>query len=293
MKRLLTTTAIVAGAIWFGPAAYATPITVSSDILVNFSGSGNGITGTAKAEMGQFVFDTVNHKVTFKMIVTNTTASLLDVRFTSLGLDTAPATTAVTDTTNVYASTTNVGLGPDSLSLCFFGGPNCNGGGNGGLEDLANANLHGDPVTTGIFSVTVTFAALVPPLDFTNFNSKFQTEAGSFDAAGTVSPTCDGCVINPSAGAGIAGIARGWAARHRRVRAAPHTLTHARLGGQRVAGRNPCRSRSRRETTVVASVWRNGTERAIEVRFSSFLTINPVDEGPIRPACTPRLTFLG
>ena len=38
-----------------------------------------------------------------------------------------------------------------------------------------------------------------PPLDFTNFNSRFQTEAGAFDAAGTVSPTRDGCVINPTA----------------------------------------------------------------------------------------------
>ena len=198
MRKLLTAIALVTGALCFGSVAgNATPITASSDILVNFSGTGGSpsLTGTAKAELGDFVFS--GNKVTFEMNVTNTTASPIDARFTALGWVTTPATTIASDDSSVYTT-----MGPDKLSgtdlsVCLYGGSNCNGGSNGGLEDPANAGLHGDPTTTGIFNVTVTFTAIVPPLDFSSFIGKFQTANGSFDAPGTVAPGCPGCVINP------------------------------------------------------------------------------------------------
>jgi hypothetical protein len=197
MRRLLTTTALIAGALCFGSAANATAITAASDILVSFSGSGGSPStlGTAKAELGNFVFS--GKTVTFDMDVTNTSVTPVDARLTALGWVTAPPTTAITDTTNVYASTTNVSLGPNSLSVCFYSGPNCNGGSNGGLENPANNGLHGDPTTTGIFSVTVTFSGFVPPLDFSGFLGKFQTANGSFDVTGTATDCVTGCVINP------------------------------------------------------------------------------------------------
>jgi hypothetical protein len=80
--------------------------------------------------------------------------------------------------------------------VCFYSGPDCQGGGNGGLEDPANNGLHSDPVTTGIFNVTITFASMVPPLDFSNFDAKFQTANGSVDSFGTVTNCTTGC-INP------------------------------------------------------------------------------------------------
>ena len=133
------------------------------------------------------------HSVTFNMDITNTTVSPIDARLTAVGWVTAPPTTTETDTTNVFASLTNVSLGPNSLSLCLFSGSNCDGGSNGGLEDPANNGLHGDPTTTGDFSVTITFgSAVVPPLDFSSFIGKFQTANGSFDAAGSVT----NCVTN-------------------------------------------------------------------------------------------------
>ena len=65
MKRLLATAAIVAGVLSFGSAAgHATSITTSSDLLVNFTGTGGSpsLTGTATAELGDFVFGA--HSVT-------------------------------------------------------------------------------------------------------------------------------------------------------------------------------------------------------------------------------------
>jgi hypothetical protein len=195
--KLMAATAAFA-ALFAAGAAHATAITTSSDFLVNFSGTGGSpsLTGTATAELGDFTFGM--NSVSFEMIVTNTSTTPIDARFTALGWVTAPAATSSTDTTNVYSTTTNVGLGPDNLSVCFYSGMNCNGGSNGGLEDPANDGLHGDPTTTGVFGVTINFASAVPPLDFSQFDGKFQTANGSFFAAGTVSAcTPSTCVINP------------------------------------------------------------------------------------------------
>ena len=199
MKRLA-----LAAAFGLGLAAplgaHATAITSSSDITATWSagnaqtGFGAGIVAGASARLWAFDFS-VPDQVTFKMNITNTstgtTASSFDIRITSIGWDTSPASTAVTDTTNVFASVTNKSFASDSVSVCLYAGSNCSGGANGGLEDAKNTGLHGDPTTTGAYSMTVKFGNnSVPPLDFSNFDVKFQASCGSFDeivqAANTV-----------------------------------------------------------------------------------------------------------
>lgn len=186
MRKLLLASAIAALPL----TAQATAITSTSDLTITFTGNGSGptagITGTASAELSNFTFGT--NSVTFTMDVTNTTVvpAGTDARLTALGWVTAPASTTATDNSNVYATTTNVGLGPANLSICFYGGTNCNGGASGGLEDPADNGFQGDPDTTGLFQVTINFAAAVPPLDFSGFDAKFQTAQGSFFATGTV-----------------------------------------------------------------------------------------------------------
>ena len=181
---------VLASAVGAG-AAHATAITTTTDLFVTFSKPVSTIppvTASALAEIDNVVFGT--NSVTFNMDVTNTTTGSTagnDLRLVSLGWDTVPVATAETDTTSVYASALNQSLGPSTLSVCFYAGPNCNGGSFGGLEDPANTGAHGDPSTTGVFSVTIDFGSSVPPLDFSNFLAKFQTaNYGSFDLTGSI-----------------------------------------------------------------------------------------------------------
>jgi hypothetical protein len=185
--------AAVAAILIGGSVAHATPITTSSNLVVSFSQvKSSAVTASATADLSGFTFGT--NSVTFNMDVTNTTTGSVsgtDLRVTSLGWVTDPAATSVTDNSSVYAPTANVNLSSTALSVCFYGGSTCNGGGNGGLEDPANTGLHGDPSTTGIFSVTINFGISVPQLDFSQFDLKFQTAAfSSFDETGTVCTSC-------------------------------------------------------------------------------------------------------
>jgi hypothetical protein len=180
---------------------HATTITATSDIDITWSlpSPGGGITPAAVAEMANFVYGT--NSVQFDMRVTNTSTGtvggLSDSRFTSFGWVTTPPTSAATSNQTVFAISTNVSLGPQNLSICFYSGPNCNGGAQGGLEDPNNTNLHGDPTTTGIFHVTVNFTSAVPPLDFSQFDGKFQTSSGSVEGFGTVTDCSAGCIGTP------------------------------------------------------------------------------------------------
>ena len=173
------------------PPPVGTSITSASDITATWSaansatGWGAGIVAGATARMWAFDF-AVPDQVTFRMDVTNTstgtTADSFDIRLVSIGWDTTPATSAVTDTTNVFASVANTYLTSDPVSVCMFAGSNCSGGANGGLEDAKNVGEHGDPLSTGTYSVTIKFGSnAVPPLTFSNFDAKFQSSSGSFE----------------------------------------------------------------------------------------------------------------
>ena len=189
MRNLLLAGTMLVGLAALPFAVNATTITNTSDIFIDFLGDEAspalpaGAKAEAQAELNNFSFG--SHSVTFYMDVMNTSSGPYagDIRFTSFGWDTNPATTADADTSSVYASTSNIKTGSTTVSVCFYGGQNCDGGGNGGLEDQKNVGLHSDPGTTGVFSVTIDFgSADVPPLDFSNFIGKFQTaNYGSFD----------------------------------------------------------------------------------------------------------------
>jgi hypothetical protein len=193
MRKLLLAGAAALLPLAFG-TAHATAITTSSDLVVTWSQLQNGVTLSAVAELNNFQFHGTS--VSFTLTVDNTTTATNDVRFTSFGWDTSPASTASSDNNNaIFATTTNVGLSGVALSVCFYGGQNCNGGSNGGLEDPANAGLHNDPTGTTA-QVTIDFGqTTVPPLDFSNFDGKFQTDFGSFEFTGTVCTT--GCTSPP------------------------------------------------------------------------------------------------
>jgi hypothetical protein len=151
----------------------------------------------ATAQFSNFDFLDSTH-LQFTLNVTNTTNNIgmgayTQARFTSFGWDSSPDTTAVTDTTAVYVSVLNGSISGNTLDVCFQSGPNCNGGANGGLDIGQSTNP---------FTVTLTFASAVPPLAFTNFYGKFQTNAGSVEGA----PTTTVAVPGPIVGAGLPGV---------------------------------------------------------------------------------------
>ncbi|HEY2616587.1 MAG TPA: hypothetical protein VGI78_04550, partial [Acetobacteraceae bacterium] len=120
-RSFLLSTALAVAA-WVGAVpAHATAITATTDIDISWAApSQGGILPKAIVEMANFVFS--GNTVTFQMRATNTstgTSAGTDSRLTAIGWDTAPATTAVTDTTNVYASAVNVSLPSDNVSVCF------------------------------------------------------------------------------------------------------------------------------------------------------------------------------
>jgi hypothetical protein len=202
LKNLLMTgLAMLFGSALAVSQAGATAITASSDLFLSFTKVNSAtVTTDVEAELSNFVFG--NHTVTFNANFTNLStaaATAGQIRFTSFGWNTAPATSAITDTTAVYASVTPGQIGPNNLSLCFQAGPNCNGGSNGGIGNVGNAL--GDPTTTGLFSVTITFgSATVPPLDFSGFLGKFQTDRfSSYDLTASV---CDASVSTACGGGG-------------------------------------------------------------------------------------------
>jgi hypothetical protein len=156
-------------------SANARPITTASAFTIDWTLPYNGTT-TAAATPAFFNFSTA-HQVAVTLDVTNTSfgTATNDIRFISFSWDISPSTAAVTDSTLVYSSVANESLGRDVVSVCFYAGPNCDGGGNGGLEDPNHTGTDGDLTTTGNFNATIPIRTnTVPPLDSSNFDAKFQ-----------------------------------------------------------------------------------------------------------------------
>ena len=165
-------------------AAQAVPVVQGGGFTVSYNlpGTGGGPALTATTTYSNFNFVTPT-QLTFNLTVTNTTSSsgpnpYVNADFTSFGWDTAPVATSATDNSLIYSSTTNATLSGNQVDVCIYGGPNCNGGGNGGLA------IGG----TTTFLETLTFSTAVPPLDFSGFYGKFQTNRGSVEGSGTVTP---------------------------------------------------------------------------------------------------------
>lgn len=177
-------------------AAVAVPImpALPSDFSVqwNIPISG-GLTGSATAQFSNFTYVTPS-EVTFNLDVANTstgTSPGTDVRFTSFGWQSnATISDLSSDNTSVFGTMLSTNLTSFSVDACFFGGSNCSGGSNGGLEDPQNTGLHGDPTTTSML-VTMNFTgALTTPLSFDNFAGKFQSAYGSVEGLGCVGGEC-------------------------------------------------------------------------------------------------------
>jgi hypothetical protein len=173
---------LAAGALAAAPGVgHAAPISITAGMpsftitWTNQTGVA-GVVASGTATFSNFSY-TASNKVEFSLAVVDTssgnTAGDL-MRLTALGWDTAPHTSGSTSNGNaVFTATSNASLSGDSVSICLYGGPNCNGGGTGGLYDVMNDSSSNPNSTT--MTVDMTFSTAVPPLTFDNFDAKFQT----------------------------------------------------------------------------------------------------------------------
>ena len=127
--------------------------------------------------------------LTLQFLLTNNTtaASGVDARLTAFGLGIDPDASGVT-----FSDATDGGMVDASLDsipslktieVCAFGGPNCSGGGNGGI--FANG-------ASDLFSLTITGAfangVTIDPLGY-----KYQTNVGSFEFSCSTTSTTGQC----------------------------------------------------------------------------------------------------
>ncbi len=124
---------LATGLIFAAPAVvHATAITDTSDFTVTWSlpYSGTGVTAAATATFSNFDFIASN-KVSFEVTVANTstgTSAGEDVRLVSFAWDTTPVTTVATDNSSIFSTATGskTKLESDNVSVCLYGGTNCN-----------------------------------------------------------------------------------------------------------------------------------------------------------------------
>ena len=127
--------------------------------------------------------------LTLQISLTNNTvaASGIDARLTAFGLGIDPDATGVSFGDAIDGGMINASLDSipslKTIDVCAFGGPNCSGGGNGGI--FANG-------ASDIFSLTITggFAnrVTIDPLGY-----KYQTDVGSFEFSCSTTSTTGQC----------------------------------------------------------------------------------------------------
>jgi hypothetical protein len=127
--------------------------------------------------------------LTLQVLLTNNTtaASGIDARVTAFGLGIDPDASGVTfsdanDGGMIDASLDSI-PSLKTIEVCAFGGPNCSGGGNGGIFANGASDLFSLTIT-GTFANGVT----IDPLGY-----KYQTDVGSFEFSCSTTSTTGQC----------------------------------------------------------------------------------------------------
>ena len=171
-RRFLVHAAIVAGCGLFSTASHAVLITNSDAYNFDWSydsGAAGILSGTGNLRVAGFGSTSLTVAVTL-----NNASSPASDRLTSFGFGIDPNATAVSFADTADGGLINVTLGSipslATIEVCAFGGPNCSGGGNGGI--LGGASDSFQLILTGTWGSSVNIA----PIGF-----KYQTGAGSFE----------------------------------------------------------------------------------------------------------------
>jgi hypothetical protein len=187
MKMKLVVLGVLLGLIALAPAANAAPIVVtgSTSFTVNwwYTSTTPDLSAIATFTISGFGSSGFDLEISD---IQNTTPVAPDInaRLTAIGFGLTPNATSISnvDNGNVYS----VVLGGNfptfqAVDICAYAGPNCSGGGKGGLLQGSSATDSVFMHVTGAFGPSVTFDPLA---------AKFQTAVGSFEVAGCADNSC-------------------------------------------------------------------------------------------------------
>lgn len=169
---------LITAMLMFSGTANATVITSGSNNPLNFSWSQNSAAGLLTGNGAMTISGFSSSSLAISISLANTSA-LANNRLTAFGFGISPNATSVSfsdanDNRIINASLDNI-PSLKSIEVCAFGGPNCSGGGNGGIDggesdsfSLTLAGTWGDAIT-------------IDPVGF-----KYQTGQGSFEFTTTI-----------------------------------------------------------------------------------------------------------
>ena len=194
----------------------ATTVSSGSNNPLIFTWSFNSAAGLLTGN-GSMTLSGFNTSSLTLAVILNNTSGLSSNRLTSFGFGIDPNATSASFSDANDGGMVNVSLASipslASIEVCAFGGPNCSGGGNGGILGGASDSFS--------ISLAGTWGSSVnsDPIGF-----KFQTGAGSFEFTSSTSSTSGGAsssgnVPEPSSGAlallGLGLIGAGFLARRK------------------------------------------------------------------------------
>jgi hypothetical protein len=195
MKRLLLSTAIVCGALWFHPQHASADVIYTLDTTNDFGVSGAG----PYAQVDIHFIDSTHATANFTRLGV--------FSFGEMGLDVNASTFGITN----LSFTQRVGDSQTPSYTVSFG-TKVGGVGNFALDYTVNPNGFSDSVTQASFDIhntsgtwadeTQVLTASVPEAAAHVFNPNAPANNNSFFASGGPT-TCDDCVINPTDGGSV------------------------------------------------------------------------------------------
>jgi hypothetical protein len=202
-RRFLINVVAAASCGLFTTASHAVLITDSTPYAFSWSYDSSGA-GTLSGNGTLTVSGFNSSSLTVGVSLTNSSSPTSD-RLTSFGFGIDPNATGVSFTDSADGGLINVSLAQipslASIEVCAFGGPNCSGGGNGGIWGGSSDSF--GVILAGTWGGSVN----IDPIGF-----KYQTGAGSYEF--TVPPPPTTSVPEPGTlgllafGAGLMGLGR-------------------------------------------------------------------------------------
>ncbi|HET9976646.1 MAG TPA: cistern family PEP-CTERM protein [Burkholderiaceae bacterium] len=186
-KRTLAFLALASASLCAGAVTISVDSNNPHQFVWLFSSAAGDLTGS-----GQLTLSGFNSNVLTVGVTLNNTSATSSHRLTSFGFGIDPNATGVTFSDVADAGMVNASMAHiptlATIEVCAFGGPNCSGGGNGGLHGGASDSF--SLLLSGNWGSSVN----IDPIGF-----KYQTGAGSFEftsSSATTSSTSGGVLAS-------------------------------------------------------------------------------------------------